>query len=91
MERSTLLSNFDVMLSNEDVVNSKPNPEMYIKAMELLGVSPNETMIVEDNENGIKAARASGAFVMVVDDTEDVNWKNISKHLNLFNKSGIKG
>jgi beta-phosphoglucomutase len=90
MERSNLSSNFDVMLSNEDVLNSKPNPEIYLKAMEILGVAPDETMIVEDNENGIIAARASGAHVMIVDDTEEVNWKNITKHLKVFNKSESK-
>ena len=37
-------------------------------------------MIVEDNENGIRAAKDSGAYVMEVDIVEDVNYQNIMKH-----------
>ncbi len=90
MDRSNLTQHMDVMLSNEDVKNAKPAPDIYLRAMELLGVRPEETMIVEDNENGIKAARESGAHVMVVSDTHDVNWQNISKHLTMFNKENSK-
>lgn len=90
MERSNLARLLDVMLSNEDVTKAKPAPDIYLKAMELLGVKPEETMIVEDNENGIRAARESGANVMVVTDTEDVNWQNISKHIDFFNSEKLK-
>jgi beta-phosphoglucomutase len=90
MERSNLDQHMDAMLSSQDVKSPKPSPEIYLKAMELLGVMPNETMIVEDNENGIKAARESGAYVMVVSDTHDVNWQNISRHLKLFNAEILK-
>jgi beta-phosphoglucomutase len=90
MERSNLARHLDVMLSNEDVKKAKPAPDIYLKAMELLGVQPEETMIVEDNENGIRAARESGANVMVVSDTEDVNWQNIFKHIDMFNNDKLK-
>ena len=58
---------FDVILSNEDVTEPKPSPEIYDKAIELLGIKPNEALILEDNEYGIKAAKASGAQVVVID------------------------
>lgn len=90
MDRSNLSRHLDVMLSNEDVSKPKPHPEIYVKAMELMGVTPKETMIVEDNENGIKAARESGAHVMVVNETEDVNWENISKYIAMFNSDKLK-
>jgi beta-phosphoglucomutase-like phosphatase (HAD superfamily) len=57
---------------------------MYNKAIERMGLNPKECMIVEDNENGIKAARSSGANVMIVDSVEDVNYENIKKHIALF-------
>ena len=41
-------------------------------------------MIIEDNENGIRAARASGAFVMEVDLVEDVNYQNIIEHIKMI-------
>lgn len=91
MERSELVRHFDVILSNEDVTVAKPDPAIYFKAMELLGTTPGETMIVEDNENGIKAARDSGAHVMVVGDVEEVNWQNILYHLDMYNNGKWKG
>jgi HAD superfamily hydrolase (TIGR01509 family) len=72
MERSDLIRYLDLLISNEDVTKAKPDPEMYLTAMERLGVRPEETLIVEDNENGVKAATASGAHVMVVEGPDDV-------------------
>jgi beta-phosphoglucomutase len=77
MERSDLLQFLDVIVSNEDVARGKPDPEMYINAMASLGVSPDETVVVEDNENGIKAATAAGAHVLVVGGPEDVTLQAI--------------
>lgn len=73
MTRSNLLEYFDELLSNEDVEIGKPDPAIYAKAMSLLSVQPAETLIVEDNEHGVAAARASGAHVMVVDSPEAVH------------------
>ena len=84
MQKAALAQNFEFYVSNQDVKNGKPDPEMYNKAIEKLGLSPKECMIIEDNENGIKAARASGAWVMEVDVVEDVNYQNIEQHIRLF-------
>ena len=86
MELSNLLDFFDVILSNEDVKNSKPDPEIYISAMSKLKVTPHETLIVEDNENGIKAAKASGANLLKVKDPYEMNWQIFE---NFFNKSSL--
>jgi len=72
MERSDLLQYLDVIVSNEDVAKGKPDPEMYVKAMATLGVEPHEVVVVEDNENGVRAATAAGAHVLVVGGPEDV-------------------
>lgn len=66
-------------LSNEDVSKPKPSPDIYLKAIELLGVDASECLIVEDNINGITAAKASGAYCLEVKEVEDVN------HINVFN------
>ena len=84
MQKAALEQNFEFYVSNQDVKNGKPDPEMYNKAIKELGFTPKECMIVEDNENGIKAARASGAWVMEVDVVEDVNYQNIQKHIKMF-------
>ncbi len=59
-------NNFDLIYTGEDVKNGKPSPEVYLSAMEALGVLPKETLIFEDSPIGVEAARASGARVMVV-------------------------
>lgn len=72
-------------LSNEDVEHAKPAPDIYTKAIRSFGLSPDECLIVEDNENGIRAARASGAHVMVVEGVEDVNLENITSRIQEIN------
>jgi beta-phosphoglucomutase len=83
MQKAKLAQYLDVQLSAEDVTNGKPDPEIYIKAMEYLGIKPSECLILEDNENGILAARASGAHVLVVKEVDEVNIENI---LNMIHK-----
>lgn len=65
MMRATNLSNyFDYVISGESFKESKPNPEIYLKAMAELGC---ETYIaVEDSPIGIKAAKASGAYTVAL-------------------------
>jgi len=81
MQRSHLMKYLDVLLSNEDVERAKPAPDIYNKAMAELGVAPHETLIVEDNEHGLQAARASGGHVLVVRDVNDVTLANIERRV----------
>lgn len=81
MKLSALDHFLDYMVSNEDVSKPKPDPEMYTKAINHFGLKPQECLVVEDNENGIKAARASGAHVMIVGSTHDVTYENIKRHI----------
>jgi HAD superfamily hydrolase (TIGR01509 family) len=77
MRKAGLESYLDIMISNEDVSNGKPDPEMYLKAMSHFNLEPNECLIVEDNENGIRAAKASGGHLLVVREVNDTNLRNI--------------
>jgi beta-phosphoglucomutase len=86
MEKASLSDYLSFYVSNQDVKKGKPDPEMYNQAIIKMGLNPSECMIVEDNENGIKAARASGANVMIVESVEDVNYDNIKKHIAIFEK-----
>lgn len=76
-----LIEFVDLILSNEDVKNSKPHPEMYWKAMSMMGVLPEETLIVEDSPYGLLAASRSKARVMRVATPKDVSYENIYKYL----------
>jgi beta-phosphoglucomutase len=77
MEKADLSRYLDLMLSADDVTRPKPSPEIYQTAMARLGIAPENCLIVEDNENGIRAARESGAHVLVVGDVSEVNFENI--------------
>lgn len=81
MEKSSLIKYLDEIVSASDVVNPKPHPEIYLVTMEKLGCLPEECLIIEDNQNGIKAARASGAHVLEVRDIYDVNLTNIESYI----------
>jgi beta-phosphoglucomutase len=77
MDKANLSPYLDLMVSNEDVSRPKPDPEMYCKAMAHFGLSPDECLVVEDNDNGIKAAKASGAHLLVVQDVSQTSIDNI--------------
>ena len=81
MDYAKLTDYFDFMLSNQDVKNAKPDPEIYLTAMSKMNIKPEDCLIVEDNENGIKAAVASGANVLVVKTVDEVNYDNIKKRI----------
>lgn len=82
MEKSALLPYVDLIVSNQDVSKGKPDPEMYVKAMHSFGLAPDECLICEDNENGIKAARASGGHLLVIGEVPDTNYFNIRRAIN---------
>ena len=79
--KADLLKYMDFTLSNQDVSKSKPDPEIYNKAIKRLGLKPQECLIVEDNQNGVKAALASGAHLLKVETVYDVNYANIRKRI----------
>ena len=81
MERSALMGYLDFFLSNQDVTTGKPDPEIYTKAIQRLGLTPDECLILEDNENGKQAARASRAWLMEVNEVEEVNYPNIMRNI----------
>jgi len=81
MEKSKLRRYLDVLFSNEDVKNGKPDPEIYIKVMASLGVHPEESLVVEDNEHGIAAAKMAGANLMIVESVMDVTLDSVLRHI----------
>ena len=81
MNLSSLEKYIDLIVSNEDVAQCKPDPEMYLKAMKFFKVKPDECIILEDNINGIKAARASGAHLIRIHDPKDVTTKKIEDNI----------
>jgi HAD superfamily hydrolase (TIGR01509 family) len=73
-----LIEYMDLIISNEDVQNSKPHPEMYWKAMSTMKVLPEETLIVEDSPPGLLAAHRSRANILRVKNPSEVTIENIA-------------
>lgn len=86
LEKASLIDYMEFLISTQDVLHPKPHSQMYDTAIAKLGLMPSECLIVEDNENGIKAATASGAHVLKVKSVEEVNYHNIIAEI-----SRIKG
>jgi HAD superfamily hydrolase (TIGR01509 family) len=76
-----IIEYMDLIISNEDVKNSKPHPEMYWKVMSMMGVLPEETLIVEDSPHGLLAASRSRANVLRVDSPKDLVISKIIRKL----------
>lgn len=51
---------FKYIISGEEVVNGKPDPDIYIEAAKKLGLSPEDCTVIEDSRNGVLAAKAAG-------------------------------
>jgi len=72
----------DLIISNEDVKNSKPHPEMYWKAISMMSMLPEETLILEDSPFGLMAAARSKSHILRVKNPKEVTYNNITKKLN---------
>jgi HAD superfamily hydrolase (TIGR01509 family) len=72
----------DLIVSNEDVLNSKPHPEMYWSTMSKMKCLPEETLIVEDSPYGLLAAARSKSYILRVKNPQEVTYDNISNKLN---------
>lgn len=53
---------FDLILTHDNISHPKPDPEGFLKAMQYFGAAPEETIIFEDSEVGLEAAKKSKAF-----------------------------
>lgn len=67
-----LRSYFDALLHERLVTRPKPDPEIYLKAMQMLGATAEDAVVFEDSMTGIRAGRASGAKVIGVATTHSV-------------------
>ena len=71
----------DLVISNEDVKNSKPHPEMYWKAISMMSCLPEETLIIEDSPYGLLAASRSKSHILRVKNPKEVTYTNILNKL----------
>lgn len=76
-----VLDLLDLLLTNEDVAEAKPNPEIYLKALEAFHVKGSEALVFEDNLNGIAAAISAGCHVAKVSDPSQINADFVLRNL----------
>ena len=88
--RKGFIEYIDYFISNEDVNNPKPSPEIYQKCMIRAQVSCKETLIIEDSHIGRKAAVDSGANLLPVENPYDLSLKKINDYINTFKMSETK-
>jgi HAD superfamily hydrolase (TIGR01509 family) len=80
----------DKIYSNQDVTNSKPNPEMYLRCMADASCAPSETLIMEDSKHGREAAVKSGAYVCGVDNSFDFTYERIHQMVKSIQEPTVK-
>lgn len=67
---TSYLNNFNLIVTGDDVMSGKPNPEIYLLTVKKLNVKPGQLLVLEDSNNGMKAAIAAGAVAVMVPDLE---------------------
>ena len=66
LTRLGLIQSFDWILARDDVRRTKPDPELFLRALACLGLQPDQAVVFEDSPNGILAARRAGIFAVAV-------------------------
>ncbi len=73
MRKINVLDYFEVVVGGDEVHESKPSPIIYLRAAELLGVKPEECVVVEDSPNGIRSGVRAGMEVLGVRNEENAH------------------
>ena len=73
LERIGLADYFDAISDGTNIARSKPDPEVFLKAAEFLGLEPADCLVVEDAVAGVEAAHAGGMKVAAVGDAASKN------------------
>ncbi|MEX2143116.1 MAG: HAD family hydrolase [Anaerolineales bacterium] len=84
LARLGLYQRFDTIKTADDVERTKPHPQLYLAAMDALGIEPSEGIVFEDSPNGVKAAKAAGLFCVAVPNkvTAQLRFENADLRLN---------
>ncbi len=71
LENTGLLDRFDAMVSGLEVAHAKPEPDVFLRAAEILGADPARTLVLEDSYNGVRAGHAGGFITIMVPDLSE--------------------
>lgn len=87
LSKLDIIQYFDLILSNEDVKNSKPHPEIYWSAISYMSCFPDETLVIEDSPYGLLAASRSNSMVYRVNSPNDITYDNIKSQIDSISKN----
>ena len=62
LDKVALTEVFDAIIGGDDISRSKPDPEVFLKAAEAVGVTPAQAAVIEDADAGLKAALDGGMY-----------------------------
>jgi HAD superfamily hydrolase (TIGR01509 family) len=79
LNRHELTAFFDVIVTGEEIERGKPDPDIYLRAAEKLGVLADACLVIEDALSGIAAAKAAGMRVAAIPDTRFVDAREYEK------------
>jgi len=97
LEKLNISNYFDAVITGEDVKNSKPEPDVFLKAVEILGSIPENCVVIEDSSHGVLAAKRAGMYCIAYNnptsgkqdlspaDTEIDSFNKINKDLYWLN------
>lgn len=68
LQSTGLLDKFDAIIDGNDVVKGKPDPEVFLKGADAVGVHPEDCVVIEDAEKGIEAANSANMFTIGIGD-----------------------
>jgi len=73
LARSGLTPRFAAIITRDDVVNSKPSPDIFLAAADAIAIAPGDCVAIEDSFNGVRAAHAAGMMTVMVPDIVPAN------------------
>jgi beta-phosphoglucomutase len=91
LEKTGTLEYFDAIVDGNDVLNAKPNPEVFLLAAKLLSAKPEDSIVFEDSVAGVQAANIGGMTSVGIGDAKTLNEaKYIFKDFTQMDKSFIE-
>jgi len=67
LEAVGILTHFKAIVGGDQVRNSKPHPDIYLRAAQILGVRPTKCLALEDSENGVRSAADAVTVIQIPD------------------------
>ena len=82
LDRTGIRSLFSVVITGDEVQQGKPHPDIYLRAAEKLGISPEACLVIEDSHAGIAAGKAANMRVAAIPDRRFVDPREYEKEAN---------